>query len=113
MAVNITTVANVQLSMLQAPEIAREAVPIVGQAQLANSQAPAIIAQHDQEMAETVQHIDPTDWARTPDALAGAPAREQPGYRQHARRNRPLEEKAVALAATHPRGVGSLVDIQA
>ena len=113
MAVNITTLANVQLSVLQAPEIARAQAPIAAQAQLANAQAPGIIAQHDQEMAETVQQLEPAEWAGVPDALTGAPGQELPQYRQGMRRNQPLQEKIVALAAAHPRGIGALVDVQA
>lgn len=113
MAVNITTIANVQLSVLQAPEIAREAIPITAQAQLANAQAPGIIAREDREMAETVQQLQATDWARTSDALAGAPQRELPEYRHGSRRNGSLEDKVVALAGAHPRGLGALVDVRA
>ena len=113
MAVNAATLANVQLSMLQAPEIAREQVPVLAQAQLASAEAPSLIAQHDQEMAESVQKLAATDWARAQDALSGTPQRDLSAYRQGTRRSPRLDEKVVALAGAHPRGIGALVDVSA
>src|SRR5579872_6102203 len=113
MSIGIATLSNVQLSVLQAPEIARESVPVLASAQAANAQAPGIIARYDQDRAETVQQLEQVQSGGVPDALAGHPAREHAGYRANGRRNPSLEHKTVALAAAHPAWMGSLVDIRA
>jgi len=113
MAVGIATLSNMQLSVLQAPEIAREQVPFLAQAQAANAQAPAIIAGFDRIAAETVQRLERAQSGGVPDALAGHATHERPAYGQSGRRNRALEEKTIVLAGAHPAWVGSLVDIRA
>jgi len=109
----ISQVANVQLSVLQSPEIARAQAPLATQAQLANAAVPGIIAKNDQDAAQTVQALQQTTWHGVPDSLSGSPPREAPTYRDAGRRNRPLGEKIIALAAAHPRGIGALVDVRA
>ena len=111
MADGISSIANVQLSVLQLPEVVREQTPVLLQSQIIASQAPAIIRQQDEDAAETIQILQQASWRGTPDALAHNPPRERPAYRQPA--PRPLEEKVIALAAAHPRGLGKMVDLLA
>lgn len=114
MADPIAYVANVQLGYVQAPEIAREVVPIAAQVQIANEQAAAIIARYAEEAVETVQQLVPLETAGVPDTLAGSPNHERPSYREARRRVRePVQSRAVPLAAAHPRGLGATVDVSA
>jgi hypothetical protein len=109
----ISAVSSVQLTVLQAPEIARGQVPIAAQAQIANAQAPAIIAKHDQDALETVQELQQADRRGVPDTLDGSPGGELPAYRDRTAQQRALAERAIPLAAAHPRGLGATVDIRA
>jgi len=113
MADAISSLASVQLSVLQLPEIARESTPVLLQSQIAAAQAPAIIAQQDQDAAETVQMLEELGSSHVPDALSGNTFREPAGYRSPERRSPGVQEKTVSLAAAHPRGLGSLVDVRA
>ena len=113
MAEAISALASAQLIVLQAPEIAREQVPIAAQAQLANAQAPAIIAKHDEDARETVQQLHEAQWHGVRDALQGNPGHELPSDRRSGARPGGLAERAIPLAAAHPRGLGALVDIRA
>ena len=110
----ISAAANVQLGMLQSPEIAREQVPIAAQAQLANEQAPNVIAKQQQDAQETVQQVAQADNPNVQDALSGNPDREPPTYRQRGRRRAtPAQPPATPAAVPHPRGIGDLVDVRA
>src|SRR5438093_634522 len=113
MAEGVAAIANVQLTVLQAPEIARAQVPIAAQAQIANAQAPAIIAKQDQDALETVQQLQQADRHSVPDTLDGRPGGELPTYRERPARSRSIANLAVPLAAAHPRGLGALVDVRA
>lgn len=113
MADPVSAVASVQLGFLQAPEIARESMPIIGAVQLANAQAASAIAHHAQEARETVQQLEQTDTSGVNDALSGRPNGEPPSYRDRRRPRPALEARAIPLAAAHPRGLGSTVDIRA
>ncbi|HEX6511841.1 MAG TPA: hypothetical protein VF157_06060 [Chloroflexota bacterium] len=113
MADPISAVNSVQLGILQAPEIAREQIPITAQSQLANAQAPAVIAQHDEQARETVQVIEHAENPIVRDALSGPPNGQLPAYNGRRDRRGDLAGRAVPLAAAHPRGLGALVDLRA
>ena len=114
MADAISAVSNLQLGFLQSPEIARETVPITAQAELANSQAAALIAKDDKDAAETVQRLQQASGQGVPDALQHQPDGQPRGWRQRRGRQRePVTARAVPLAAAHPRGLGGLVDYRA
>ncbi|HEU0167761.1 MAG TPA: hypothetical protein VFS62_08280 [Chloroflexota bacterium] len=109
---SVSPIANVQLNILQLPEVARLEMPVLAQAQLANAQMPAIIAHGDREAAETIQVLREVDRRAVTSATDGATTRDRPSYRQPVRRSR-LQAKVPALAAAHPRGIGQLVDLRA
>jgi hypothetical protein len=112
MAGAVTPIVGVQLSILQSPEIAREQEALALQTQSATIYAPALIAKHDQLAAETVQMLQRVDRHGVPDALAGDHNHDHADRRPSAGR-RSSDGKTVALAATHPRGLGALVDVSA
>ncbi|MBV8087797.1 MAG: hypothetical protein JO247_23555 [Chloroflexi bacterium] len=109
---SVSPIANVQLNILQLPEVARLEVPVLAQAQLANAQVPAIVAHDDQEAAETIQVLREADRRATGSATDGATTRQRPSYRDPARRPFRAETRLPALAAAHPRGIGQLVDLR-
>ncbi|HVA24355.1 MAG TPA: hypothetical protein VMW62_08180 [Chloroflexota bacterium] len=112
MADAIAGISNVQLGLLQSPEIAREQIPITAQVALANAQAAAIIARDDQAARGMVQRLQETDSQGVRDALSGRP--DADSSRFHRRRPRqPVTSRAIPLAAAHPRGLGALVDFRA
>jgi hypothetical protein len=114
MADAISAINNVQLGLLNSPEIAREQIPITAQAQLANAQAAAAIAKQDQDASEMVQRLQQTDSAGVQDALSGRPGGDASAFRRRRQRvSEPVAAKAVPLAAAHPRGLGDLVDFRA
>lgn len=114
MADAISAATNVQLGFLQAPEIARETVPITAQAELANAQAAALIAKDDQDASETIQRLQEASSQGVPDALQHQPDSQPRGWRQRRGRLRePVAARAAPLAAAHPRGLGGLVDYRA
>jgi len=114
MADAIAAISNVQLGLLQSPEIAREQIPITAQVQLASAQAAAIIAKEDQDAREMVQHLQQVSSHGVQEALSGPPDRDSSAFRQRRPGVRePVAAKAVSLAAAHPRGLGSLVDFRA
>src|SRR5487761_968751 len=113
MAEAISALSNVQLGLLQSPEIAREQIPITGQAALANAQAAAIIARDDKTAAETVHALQEIDSRGVPNALVGQRQGGSPGYRRRPPLREPVSTRVVPLAAAHPRGLGSLVDLRA
>ena len=110
---SVASLANVQLSVLQLPEVAREEIPVLAQSEIMAGQTPAIIQQYDQEAAETIQTLQPADWRGVPSALDGSTTRQPPSYRDPGHFRGRLQTKTAALAATDPRGVGQLVDVRA
>jgi hypothetical protein len=113
MADAISAIASVQLGVLQSPEVAREHVPIAMQAQIANAQAAAVIAKHQQEALETVARLQEVEGHGVGDALDASPERGSGYPRRRGRQRPPVQHKAEAVAASHPRGVGALVDVRA
>ncbi|MBV9119125.1 MAG: hypothetical protein JOZ39_00330 [Chloroflexi bacterium] len=110
---SIASIDNLQLNVLQLPEVAREEVPILAQAQLANAQTSAIVDRADREATEMVQTLPEAGSNVVPNSLAGMTARQRPSYHPAARRPERLQRKVIALAAAHPFGVGKLVDFRA
>jgi len=110
---SVSPIANMQLNILQLPEVARIEMPVLAQAQLANAQVPAIVAREDQDAAETIQMLRQADRRAAGSGTGGATARERPAYRDPSRRPYRLTSKVTALAAAHPRGIGQLVDLRA
>lgn len=108
----VSGIANIQLSVLQLPEVARLEVPVLASAQLANAEAPAIIALADRRAAEMVQFVQELDRRGVSNAADDTARRESTAYRWRQRSPR-LGQRVVALAAVHPFGVGSLVDFRA
>ena len=114
MADAISAIANVQLGLLQSPEVAREQIPITAQAELANAQAAALIAKDDQDAQEMVQRLQQAGSDGVPDALHGQPDSQPRGWRRRrGRQSAPVTSRAEPLAAAHPRGLGALVDFRA
>jgi hypothetical protein len=111
MADGISSIASVQLSVLQLPEVVREQTPVLLQSQIIASQVPAIIRQQDEVAAETVQVLEQASNNGVPDALSHHPPRERPAYREPVRGA--VQEKVTALAAADPRGLGRMVDVRA
>ncbi|MFI5267250.1 MAG: hypothetical protein ACHQ7M_07730 [Chloroflexota bacterium] len=114
MADAISAINNMQLGLLNSPEIAREQIPVTGQVQLANAQEAAMIAKGDQDAREMVQRLQQADSRGVRDALSGQPERASPacGLRR-SRLREPGVAEATPLAAAHPRGLGGLVDFRA
>lgn len=108
----ISSIANLQLSVMQLPEVAREEVPILASTQLANAQAPAIIARQDRDASETVQSLEQLGSGGVSETPDRGPRRERPAYSEHPRSPR-LGERRLTLAAAHPFGVGLLIDVSA
>ena len=114
MATAISSLTGLQLNVLQLPEVARLEVPILAQAQLANAQVPAIIQHGDQQASETIQVLREADSHTVGDSLGSSTRRERPSYREPSRQQgHGFQAQAVILAATHPRGLGQLVDFRA
>ena len=104
---SIASIASAQLSVLQAPEVARDKNVLFQEATLANAQAPAIIKDHDREMDETVQQLEQAEWQGVKgfgaSARQRAPRRRPPARRRSADSRRKLP---------NPFGLGALIDIQ-
>lgn len=107
MAVNIS---NMQLTVLNLPQVAHDLVPAAQAAQLANAQAPAIIRHQDQQAAETVQQTHAAEGNRIENELSGEGAQYEPSA--DGRRQPKREQTSEKRRASHPMGIGALVDIQ-
>jgi hypothetical protein len=110
---SVSPIANVQLNILQLPEVARIEEPVLAEAQLANAQVPAIVAHEDQRTAETVQVLHEAGRHATGSATDGSAGHERPAYRAPVRRPSRIEARLPALAGAHPRGIGHFVDVRA
>ncbi|MDE3075664.1 MAG: hypothetical protein KGJ86_09550 [Chloroflexota bacterium] len=101
-------VANIQLTVMQLPQVAHDQMPGLLQAELANAQAPALIRQQDERAAEMVQELEQPVGNKVGDALTGSGPRYQAGAQG---RRRP-DGGAASQNTPHPLGVGSLIDIR-
>lgn len=111
---SIASIANVQLSVLQLPEVAREQVPLLYQEQLTNAQVAAVVQHYDEEAGRTVQVLPQVDRRPVPTATDGSTARQAPGYGRQARSGKQrFEGRLRMLAAAHPSGMGLYVDMRA
>lgn len=111
MAEAISAVASVQLTVLQAPEVARRENPAVQYAALANAQAASSAAQQRRLALETVRQTPEADRRGVPSDVDGAGDRGLWFWGQGGRGR--LRGRLQHLAAAHPGGVGLLVDVRA
>ncbi|HUZ77287.1 MAG TPA: hypothetical protein VMV93_06855 [Chloroflexota bacterium] len=105
MAANIS---NIQLTVLQLPQVAHDQVPAMTAAELAGAQAQQLLQHEDERASEVVQQMQSAQGNQVGDATSGGGKGMYQGQ-GNGRRGARQQKKS---GPPHPLGVGSLIDIE-